>query len=247
MPVLFRIGPRAFAPSWLMTALVVLACAAFISLGQWQWRKGQLRQAEWERFARGADSVRALGVSGLNEVPRFQRVSLAGRYDGAHQFLLDNMSYQGRPGYEVLTPLIRPDGRTALVNRGWVPFTGVRAQLPEVRLEAPEVMSITGRSDELPVAGLASGRAPPEVQGSWPKVTSFPEMPQLAQALSRPLEARIVLLDPDQPHGYVRDWQPPGMSPLRHLAYAIQWWAFAGLSVILWLTLTFKRPPSVTA
>lgn len=225
-----------------MTALTLAGCAAFIALGNWQWNKGQLREAQWQRFARGADSVRALGFGAMDHVPRFQRVSLAGRYDGAHQFLLDNMSYQGRPGYQVLTPLIRPDGRTVLVNRGWVPFTGVRAQLPDVQLAAPEVASVTGRSDELPAAGLALGRAPPPASGSWPKVTSFPTMAQLAQALNQPVEARVLLLDPDQPHGFVRDWQPPGMSPLRHWAYAIQWWAFAALALILWVALSLKRP-----
>lgn len=241
VPVLFQAGPKAFAPSWAMTALMLLGCAAFIALGNWQWSKGQLRQAQWERFARGADQVRALGFTGLDHVPRFQRVSLTGRYDGAHQFLIENMSYQGRPGYEVLTPLIRPDGRVVLVNRGWVPFAGVRAQLPDVSLGgAAEAASVTGRSDELPAAGLALGRAAPA--GEWPKLASFPTMPQLAQALKQPVEGRILLLDPDQPRGYVRDWQPPGMSPLRHWAYAIQWWAFAALAVILWAALSLKRP-----
>jgi surfeit locus 1 family protein len=238
-------GSRVFAPSLLMTAAMVLACVAFINLGQWQWRKGQLRQQEWDRYARGADSVRTLGDSGMGDVPRFQRVSLAGRYDGAHQLLLDNRSHQGLPGYEVLTPLVRADGRVALVDRGWVPFTGVRAHLPDVTLASPgKEVAVSGRSDELPAAGLPSGRAPPPPEGGWPKVTSFPTMPELAQALGLSgtrLEPRILLLDPDQPQGYVRDWQPPGMSPLRHLSYAIQWWAFAALAVILWVTMSLKR------
>jgi surfeit locus 1 family protein len=225
-----------------MTVLTVLACLAFVSLGSWQWRKAQLRQAEWERFARGADSVRPLGAADLGEVPRFQRVSLAGHYDGGHQFLLDNRTHEGRAGYEVLTPLVRPDGRVVLVDRGWVPFSGVRARLPEVALPAGQgLITVIGRSDELPVAGLESGRSGPPQEGGWPKVTSYPTMPQLARALGTALPARILLLDRDQPQGYLRDWRPPGMQPLRHLSYAIQWWAFAALAVILWMTMSFKR------
>ena len=49
-----------------------------------------------------------------------------------HQFLLDNRSYRGQPGYEVLTPLVRAGATALLVDRGWVPFTGSRRSLPEV-------------------------------------------------------------------------------------------------------------------
>ena len=37
-------------------------------------------------------------------------------------------------GYEVLTPLHAPRRTTLLVDRGWVPFSGSRAQLPDVTL-----------------------------------------------------------------------------------------------------------------
>jgi hypothetical protein len=46
------------------------------------------------------------------------------------------------------------------------------------------------------------------------------------------LERRIVLLDPGAADGYVRDWQPPGVPPARHWAYAIQWWLFAVTLVV---------------
>ncbi len=38
------------------------------------------------------------------------------------------MSYNDVDGYQVLTPLARPGGLTVLVNRGWVPFLGSRAE-----------------------------------------------------------------------------------------------------------------------
>jgi cytochrome oxidase assembly protein ShyY1 len=39
----------------------------------------------------------------------------------------------------------------------------------------------------------------------------------------------------------VRDWQPPGMSPLRHLSYAIQWWCFAALALVIFAVLSVRR------
>jgi len=129
------IGSRVFAPSWFFTILTVILCVAFYFLGRWQWNRGELRQAEYDRFASGAEQVIALGSKGVDQVARFQRVSAVGHLDADHQFLLDNRSYQGRAGFEVLTPLQRPNGRVVLVDRGWVQLSGLRDRLPGVALE----------------------------------------------------------------------------------------------------------------
>ncbi|HTY51507.1 MAG TPA: SURF1 family cytochrome oxidase biogenesis protein, partial [Steroidobacteraceae bacterium] len=85
----------------------------------------------------------------------------------------------------------------------------------------------------------------PPLEGSWPKVTSYPDMGQLQRALGTALAARlagrILLLDPAAPDGYVRDWQPPGLPPLRHFCYAVQWWGFAVTAVVLWVIIGIRR------
>lgn len=247
MPILrIPIGRRVFAPSWTMTALTVALCILFVYLGRWQWDKGIRRQAEWDEFARGADRAVVLGSRDVMELTRFQHVEVTGRFDPARQFLLDDLIHDGNAGYEVLTPLELEDGRVLLVNRGWVPFSGYEKRLPDVRLNVTGPVTLTGRVDELPAPGLALGRMPPPAGNRWPKVTSYPDMGQLGAALGlrlgSQLERRIVLLDPKAKFGYVRDWQPPGMQPLRNLAYAIQWWAFAVTLIIIWALLSAPRP-----
>lgn len=213
----------------------MLLCALFVRLGFWQWTRGNAREAEWSKFSQGAGEAVALGARGIAQVPRFQRVTLVGRFEAEHQFLLDNRTNNGNPGYEVLTPLDRPDGRIVLVDRGWVPFTGSRARLPAIALDVHGPVTVTGRSDELPSGGLALGRAAPPAEGVWPKVTSYPTLGELSTALGgRPLEPRILLLDPHEPNGYVREWRPPGMQPVRHWSYAIQWWCFAAATIVFW-------------
>jgi surfeit locus 1 family protein len=238
---------RTFSPTWSLTLATVLLCVLFIRLGYWQWGRGNARQAQWDEFSRGADKVLSLGSRGVGDVPRYQRLSVAGRYEPDHQFLLDNRTHAGRAGYEVLTPLVRPDGRVLLVDRGWVPFTGTRSQLPDVacRCDPVATVTVTGRSDELPTAGLAAGRAPPPADGKWPQVTSYPTMSELSRAMARALEPRIVLLDPNEPNGYVRDWHPAGIQPVRHWSYAIQWWAFAVVAVIFWAVLIRRKPEAL--
>jgi surfeit locus 1 family protein len=242
-----RPGRIVFAPSPGLTALTVVLCALFVFLGRWQWHRGNDRQAAWDRFARGADTIVPLGAQHLSSVAQFQRVSLQGRYDESHQFLLDNRSYEGRPGYEVLTPLLRAAGDIALVDRGWVPFSGSRARLPGVAIQSHGEVTVTGRVAKLPSAGLASGRAPPLREGPWPKVTSFPTMNELSAAFGAPLEQPIVLLDPHAPDGYVRDWHPPGLEPARHYSYAIQWWTFGAVLLFLWVRLSLRKIPGTAS
>ncbi|MBV8146207.1 MAG: SURF1 family protein [Gammaproteobacteria bacterium] len=236
---------KVFAPALGFTVVALLLIALFVRLGTWQWHRGQERQAAASRFAQGADRVLELGTGDGSDLPLYQRVRVQGELDGAHQFLLDNRSFEGQPGYEVLTPLIRAGAPGLIVDRGWVPFTGSRSHLPDVTLAAGGQLELTGRLAALPSPGLALGRAPPSA-GAWPKLTSYPDMSQLTVALGVPLGARMLLLDPASPLGYARAWQPPGLPPLRHFAYAVQWWSFAVLTAIMWAVMS-RRPPPVAS
>ncbi len=240
-----RVGSRIFAPSWVATALALAVAVAFVGLGRWQWQRGNVRAAQWQQFAQATDSATPLGARGLADVPRFQRVAVSGELDPLHQFLLDNQVRNGNVGYEVLTPLELLDGRTVIVNRGWIASTGYRDRLPDISFAADGAQAFTARVDELPSAGLAAGRAEPQ-PGAWPKVTSFPDTAQLSAALGRRIEPRVLLLDSDAPFGYLREWQPPGLAPMRHWSYAIQWWAFAVAVVVLWSVMALKKDESTT-
>lgn len=232
---------RGFAPRAGFTLLTLVLAALFVRLGFWQWHRGVDRQEQWARYARGADQLLPLEAHAVTDLPLFQRVAVAGTLDGAHQFLLDNRTFKGFPGYEVLTPLQRDGAPLLLVDRGWVPFTGTRAKLPDVSLAAPASVTLTGRIGTLPSPGLAMGRAPPTTGPSWPKVTSYPDMQQLVTALGVPLAPRILLLDPEAPDGYARAWQPPGLPPLRHFSYAVQWWTFAVLTLAAWAVMSRRH------
>jgi len=236
-----RLGSRTFEPSWAMTLLTLAGVALFVGLGNWQWSKGNHRaQVESEFGKRGG--IEDVGERDLSGVSRFQRVRVTGRWDTQHQFLLDNRTHEGRAGYEVLTPLIRGgDLPTVLVNRGWVPFSGFRDRLPDVSLTTDGDVQVVGRVDALPMRGLASGHSPPDVKAPWPKVTSFPDPGELVAALGRPLEGRILLLDPEEPDGYVRTWGPEGLPAIRHWSYGVQWYAFAVLALVLWVILGMRK------
>ena len=185
-----------------------------------------------------------MGGRATDGLPRYTRVRVSGRYDAAHQFLLDNMSHAGKSGYEVLTPLRLPDGRLLLVNRGWLPLPeGRRDVLPEIALSGLGPIEISGRLDALPVTGLHAGIAAPSADAPWPKRTSFPTYAQLGTALGQAVEPQQLLLAANEPQGFVREWRSAsaGFPPERHLSYAVQWWGLGALSLFLFLFLNLER------
>lgn len=250
------VGRRVFSPSWLMTVATLCLLVLFVSLGRWQWNRAEFKRDIVAEFETHRDAVVTLGSRPTTELPRFAQVEISGRWDAKRQFLLDNRTRAGRAGYDVLTPLQLDDDRWLIVNRGWVPFEGYRDRLPEVSSKLPadpsQRVTLRGRLDELPSTGLAGGRAAPATSGSWPRVTSFPRVEELALALANAedqaprLEVRWLLLDEADQAGYLRDWQPfaAGKGPEQNWGYAIQWWSFALLLLILYFSLNLRKRTS---
>ena len=232
-----RIGRRVLALRPGALLLTAAGVALFGTLGQWQVGRAAAQRTLERQFARATGPAHALS-SALERVPRYQRVEVGGRYDARHQILLDNITLDGRVGYYVLTPLRRGDGALLLVNRGWVPQGASRGELPDIAVD-DGLRTVTGRVDELPRAGIHLA-APGAVD--WPRVMNFPDSSEVAAALGGRVYPQILLLDPAVPDGYRRAWRPPGLGPLRHLAYAVQWFALALTAVILLVVMSLRTP-----
>ncbi len=207
---------------WL--ALTLVAVTSFAGLGLWQWNRGTAREAAWLAIDQTAP------------------IRLTGTWQADRQFLLENMTRQGRPGYEVLTPFLAQD-RLWLVNRGWIPFDGFRENLPDVSLATPpgEEQTVIGLPAGLPVSGLDFGRRAPATDGGWPRATSFPTLAELELSLGETVEPKVLQLSADTGPGYRRDWPRPGVPPDRHFAYAFQWWGFATLALALYVFLNLRK------
>ena len=222
------------------TAVTAAAVLLFVVLGNWQLGRAAERRVLDEEFSR-AETVLPLPPASI-AVPRYQRVTASGGYDTNHQFLLDNMSESGRAGVHVLTPLLLSDGNAVLVDRGWVPFGAARDSLPDLAVLATP-RTVAGRLDELPRPGIEL--AAPAGKG-WPRLISYPHMRELAAALGRELYPQRILLDPREPDGYMRNWQVTGTTYVRHLGYAIQWFAFAATAIAIWFALGLRRKGEAT-
>jgi len=233
-PVLNQ-GRSRYIPRPLATVATLGAVLVFIALGEWQLGRAAEKRALAASFTGAGPALEWRKLPA--DAPRFQRVTARGHYDPDRQFLLDNVSHAGRPGVQVLTPLVLGDGSAVLVNRGWLPFGATRQDLPAVTVTG-ESRSVAGHLDELPRPAIELEAAPAT---GWPRLVQFPRVEELSSLLGRELDSRIILLDPAEPDGYVREWVVPGTTAERHVGYAVQWFAFAALAVAIWFVLGLRR------
>lgn len=232
---------RRWLGPWWAVLLAVAGVSVGVTAGLWQLgRAGEKRDLE-ARFAAGGASgaLQQLVSSEVAAEFRYRTVRLTGHYDPDHQLLLDNISHGRQPGYQVLTPFATAEG-AVLVNRGWVPANGDRRILPDIRVGS-ETREVTGRIEWLPRPGIELAEVAPPPDAPWPRRLLFPTSEQAAAQLGVPLRNYQLLLDPAAPDGYVREWQPGGMAPDRHLAYAVQWFGLALTVVVIYFVLVLRN------
>ena len=242
MPALSFLAGRRFRPRLVPTLATLFFLPLLIGLGIWQIHRAQYK---WHLKAAFAARVKQTPVALQSVDPtgpgsRYRPVRVSGRYDAEHELLLDNQFDGDQLGYHVYTVLrLSASNRAILVNRGWVPRGDNRDILPKVTVPGGTV-TVTGLLAQPNNPGLHLGES--LAQPGWPKVVPYIDYHALDTALKIHLEPAVVLLDPGVSGGYRRDWKPTfgGFGPMRHIGYALQWFALAIVLIVLFISLNFR-------
>jgi len=229
---------RRFRPPVLPTLATVVAVSVFTTAGFWQ--RDRMEQKQALRIA--LDAAAAREVVPLPDVRdwmawRFRPVVATGRFDGAHQILVDNKVQGGRTGYHVVTPLALTDGRVVLVDRGWIEGGVTRAQVPQVAVPAG-VISVRGRIN-LPVLAYL------ELQRDTVSGPVWQNLDPARFSVATGVEVLPVVIEQTGSLGafdtLVREWPAPDAGVDKHRIYMMQWFAFAAMAAVLWLYFTLRR------
>lgn len=228
------------------TFLVLFLLPILVSLGIWQLGRAEEKKIMLDQQALRANHKKLFLTKDIAYDPdslRYRKVTVAGKYDTEHQFLIDNQIVAGRAGYFVLTPFVLAGSEKAvLVNRGWVPLTRERSVLPRVNIEKNE-SRVVGRINNFPVVGIKLQGAEIPAEG-WPSVLQLVDAEVLAEKLGYPLFGFQVELDNKQANGYWREWKTRVlMTPEKHIAYAVQWFGLAItlLGLFIWFSVNKKN------
>ena len=243
-----RIGAYELHLAPLPTVAVLLMLALLLSAGFWQLRRAEEKRAVAVEQAYRADKPVLILEPDITATASLERwrhrlARVRGSYRSDRQYLLDNRTHRHAAGYHVLTLLRLQDSDVhLLVNRGWLPVGPDRRQLPEISV-GEHASTQDGMIVAPPASGLVLGESGYE-DSRWPRVVQHLDLDRIQAQLGKPLLPFVLRLAPDADFGYAREWHVRiGLSPERHVGYAVQWFALAAALVALSLWVAVKRQP----
>ena len=223
---------------WLgLAALALVLAVVMVGLGNWQLDRYHQKVAINDRIdaAAGAAPVPVTNVLVTGRAPskeqRYTRVTATGRYDTANEILARGRTVDGQVGFEVITPLVLQNGAALLVDRGWVAAGANAAVVPDYPRAPSGEVTVTG-AVRLPEHRIGA------VERTDGRLQTRRINPgQLAGDLPYPVLG-----------GYVSAEQV-GLRPvaveyegtLQNGGYALQWWAFAALTLVGYVYLARRQ------
>ena len=211
--------------------------ALLLWLGNWQLgRAGEKRERQALFEARMGESPVELGGSvPAAEDLLYRNVRARGTWLAQGQVFIDNRIRAGRAGFDVITPLRIANRREALlVNRGWI------ARGPEYPA-APAVPVPEGLVEVSGVATVPPARvlelSPRTVSGNvWQNLS----IPRYAQRMRIEVLPVVVLAQAAAP-GLAAVEEKPDAGVMKHVEYALTWFALAATVLALWIAMNLKR------
>lgn len=208
---------------WLLLPLVL--AAGFVGLGLWQ--LDRLRERRAER-AQAEGALAAPPVTLPDSALPHRQVRASGTWDYAHQLALRAQSRRDVPGVGIVTPLRFPgESLAVLVVRGFVSSAdGVGVDWEAVPAEAGG--SIGGIA--LPLRSRADSGRPLERDGHW----TWKTLDSAAVASRLPYRILGVFVVQRTGEDSLSPWRirPPAWDDGPHLSYALQWFAFAAVTLV---------------
>ncbi len=219
----------------LVLAAVVVA-AVCVRLGFWQLdRLHGRQQVNAMLAARETAPPVDLATADPGDVA-YAHVIATGTYDPTREVILSGRSQDGVAGNHVLTPLVLTNGDAVLVDRGWIPLD----------VSTPPVTGAAAApGGPVRVGGLA---LPPDATTSpptpAPSITTRIDlgMDGLPYRLL-PVYLLLASQDPAQPAPVPATG--PTLDDGPHLSYAMQWFAFATITIVGCIVLLARDRRSV--
>ena len=223
-------------PGWLAFIAVVLGFVAvcYTVLAPWQFNREDQREAQQAQIDRALD-VAPVPVSDLvpgaavDPADEWRQVTLTGEYLPEDEALVRLRVVDGRPAFEVMTPLRLTDGRTVAVDRGSVAAPDGQA-IPEFADAPIGTVTVTGR---LRVNETDTSGRPSFDTGGHRQIYAA-DSRALATATGVGMVDGYAQLVAGQPG--VLDVLPvvPPVSgaPFTNFSYALQWITFGAIAVI---------------
>jgi surfeit locus 1 family protein len=200
-----------------ITLLAIFGIYICVTAAQWQFNRGQSRQAENVRVKQLLiQSPVALNENG--NFPTWSKVKVKGKFDSNHEILVRGKYRSDKYGFDVLT-LFRPSNTKPIwVDRGWVAAVGDATEIPRPPAPPGGTIEIVGLLRSFNQSNTTTGSL---IALPAPKVGKI-QVSELDENFNQPrfdkyLQLTSDLGDSPQPADL------PTFSDGPHYAYSFQW------------------------
>jgi surfeit locus 1 family protein len=215
---------------WILGVFAIGFAALSISLGFWQLRRLATRRAANAVLAsrREAPEVPLDSLPADTSLAHFRRVRVRGAYDYSNEIVLTLRVRNGSPGVNLITPVRRAGNDSAvLVNRGWV-YSPDGVTIDTKQWREGDSVDANGFIETFPTQGPFDALNP-----ARPKSMRRLARARLMKLFPYPIANYYVVvtdsaLTPNAPPRI----EPAPLDEGPHRNYAIQWFAFAIISIV---------------
>ncbi|HRO14887.1 MAG TPA: SURF1 family protein [Paracoccus sp. (in: a-proteobacteria)] len=205
--------------------LGLVGCAILISLGVWQLRRAEWKDAMLAGIQRGIEAAPGPLPAQVDPSMKYRPVTVAGQTTGREILVLSGTREMGG-GYNVVSGFVTGDGRRIMVDRGFIPADDRR------KPRLPARLAVEGNLHWPAEKGSATPE-PNLAEGIW--------FARDVPAMAAQLDTEPVLVVARSVSGEDQGVMPLPLSPAgipnNHLSYAVQWFmmaaVWAGMTVAL--------------
>lgn len=228
-----------FTPSWAMILITFVFFSLFIRLGLWQLQRAAEKQHLVE-ISKQMLRKPAIDWNGKLKLPeQYEAINVNGKFLDNILFL-DNQHYNHRVGYNVLISLLLEDGKIIIIDKGWVlADLRNRKKLPQIDLSLNNV-KISGRAYYPSVNRMILGEQI-EIISARSSIIQSIDIPIISKFLQKSVYPFIIRDENSTDNSYIKEWSIVSMPPARHYGYAVQWFAFALVILIIFIFLNLKK------
>ena len=233
-----NIGNLDIRVNWIVAVCVLITIGTFMRLGFWQldraaekYESQQALESELNGNASPIEEIPSGHLHRANPELQNRHVELNGEFINDRAILLLAEFFETQIGFGVVTPFrLQSNNALVLVSRGWTSGILPPDTPPDLRpVSGPQ--SITA---QIYVPEEGARIIPTEVNPTiWPLRLRTLEIDVIAEILGEELFPFEVRLTEGQAGGLVRHW--PAVSPdvNTNLSYALQWFTFALIVVLI--------------
>ena len=219
------------------TVLVIFAVLAMIFLGFWQLDRHSQKSEINERISARLDNV-PLGLVDIEKLKSYEiiemerdfeyrSIAVSGKYIQEDSVLVRNRTYNGVPGFWLLTPFQLSNNQIIVINRGWIPISA--ENYIDLNNSAFDLTGILRNTE------LAKGLQRADVSQGILESLARPDLGRYEDQLGYeifPMYIQLTGQNPQQTDGFPKMLDMPKFSEGQHLSYAVQWFIFASIAAI---------------